>query len=91
MSMMTGLWYITKGWNPLFDCFDCQVHNFTIKPENKKPLYGDLKYSVKKDLDCKPGECEYLPREVFQSFAQDPHNKGHLVNHNNTVEELHYA
>eukprot|EP00440_Ansanella_granifera_P047258 gb/GFBE01051183.1/.p1 GENE.gb/GFBE01051183.1/~~gb/GFBE01051183.1/.p1 ORF type:complete len:299 (+),score=58.40 gb/GFBE01051183.1/:1-897(+) len=91
LYMMQGVWYITKGWNPLFDCFDCQVHTFSLKPKTTKPLYGDLKYSVKKNLGCAAGECSYLQREVFQSFAQDPHHKGHLVNHNNTVEELNYS
>eukprot|EP00928_Gymnodinium_smaydae_P023649 TRINITY_DN19436_c0_g1_i1.p1 TRINITY_DN19436_c0_g1~~TRINITY_DN19436_c0_g1_i1.p1 ORF type:complete len:302 (-),score=44.69 TRINITY_DN19436_c0_g1_i1:270-1142(-) len=91
MKMMKGQWYITKGWNPLFDCFDCQVHHFSIKPDDKKPLHGDLKYSVKKDLNCTLGQCEYLSREVFQSFSQDPASPGHLINHNNTVEELHYS
>lgn len=92
LSSLTGVWYITKGWSPLFDCFDCQVHNFTYDASLAKPLLGDLKYSVKKDLSCKaPEKCEYLQREVHQSFAQDPGNAGHLINHNNTAEELHYA
>ena len=47
---LTGVWYITRGLNSLFDCFDCQVHNFSYNPEVEpytKPLHGDLKYNVK--------------------------------------------
>merc|ERR1719401_790304 len=42
-------------------------------------------------MNCKPGECKYISREVFQSFNQDARNKAHLMNHHNTAEELHYA
>ena len=34
---LIGVWYITRGLNPRFDCFDCQVHNFTFNA-NEKPL-----------------------------------------------------
>ncbi|CAE8629294.1 unnamed protein product [Polarella glacialis] len=89
-ASMKGTWYITRGWNPLFDCFDCQVHTFTFEPTAAKPLVGDLKYSVKSDLSC-TSNCAYLPREVHQSFSQDSGNSGHLENHNNTLEEMHYS
>ena len=92
-SSLTGVWYITRGLNPLFDCFDCQVHNFTYDPQTdpvSKPLHGDLKYNVKVDLNCS-SDCKYLPREVHQSFAQDPSSRGHLINHNNSLAEMHYA
>jgi hypothetical protein len=29
MSMFKGRWYITAGYNPLFDIFDCQVGGLT--------------------------------------------------------------
>ena len=32
-----------------------------------------------------------MPREVFQSFSQDPQNEGHLMNYNNTLAEMHYS
>ncbi|CAK9007305.1 Violaxanthin de-epoxidase [Durusdinium trenchii] len=91
LQSLTGTWYITKGWNKLFDCFDCQVHHFSLQG-GPKPLQGDLKYSVKKDLNCTGtvSHCEYLPREVHQSFAQDPANPMHLINHNNSAKEMHY-
>ena len=93
-SSLTGVWYITRGLNPLFDCYDCQVHNFTYDtkalPMNK-PLHGDLKYNVKVDLNCTGQACTYLAREVHQSFSQDPNVAAHLENHNNSLAELHYS
>ena len=93
-SALTGVWYITRGLNPHFDCFDCQVHNFTYEPAIApagKPLHGDLKYNVKVDLNCTGSDCSYLAREVFQSFGQDPNVAAHLENHNNSLAELHYS
>ncbi|CAJ1336982.1 unnamed protein product [Effrenium voratum] len=90
LSTLTGTWYVTRGWNPLFDCFDCQVHEFALQ-QGEKPLAGYLRYAVKKDLKCGAPHCEYLPREVHQSFAQDPQKPRHLVNHNNSAEEMHYS
>ena len=90
---LVGVWYITRGLNPRFDCFDCQVHNFTYNPKESpvtKPLHGDLKYNVKVDLNC-TDDCKYVPREVHQSFSQDTHNPGHLMNYNNTLAEMHYS
>ena len=90
---LVGLWYITRGLNNLFDCFDCQVHNFSYNPNIKpfaKPLHGDLKYNVKVNLNCTE-DCKYLPREVFQSFSQDSQIPGHLMNHNNSLAEMHYS
>lgn len=90
LENMVGNWYITKGWNKLFDCFDCQVHAFSMKG-GPKPLYGDMKYSVKKDLNCQAPNCEYMGRNVFQTFEQDPANSAHFINHNNSIDELHFA
>lgn len=50
-------------------------------------LLDSHRYSVKKDLNCSAPNCEYLPREVHQSFAQDPQNPLHLVNHNNSAKD----
>jgi violaxanthin de-epoxidase len=95
-ASLTGVWYITRGFNRQFDCYDCQVHNFTYAPEvapMSKPLHGDLKYNVKVDLNCSEGSanCTYLAREVHQSFGQDPSVPAHLENHNNSLAELHYS
>ena len=86
-----GEWYITKGYNRLFDCFDCQHHRFRIEPGQAKPLMGDLSYFVKRNLNCRPPQCDYLPREVHQGFSQDPKNPAHLLNHNNSIAEMHYS
>ena len=93
LAELGGEWFITRGWNPMFDCFDCQHHNFTLGASSEaKPLHGDLKYRVKMDLECTYPNCTYLQREVFQSFAQpDPAVQGHLTNHNNSLAELHYS
>jgi len=93
LTALAGEWYITRGRNVMFDCFDCQHHNFTLgTTSDPKPLHGDLKYLVKKDLNCTYPDCDYLQREVFQSFAQpDMALQGHLTNHNNSLEELHYS
>lgn len=85
-----GSWYITRGWNELFDCFDCQHHQFVLNTSSVKPLQGALKYDVKVNLSCTEN-CSYLPREVFQSFSQVPNETYHLQNHNNTLAEMHYA
>lgn len=88
-----GVWYITRGHNPLFDCFDCQKHTFSLVPTDPtgKVLHGDLGYLVKEDLNCIAPDCNYLPRLVRQSWNQDQALPAHLINHNNTIEEMHYA
>jgi hypothetical protein len=30
-SQLSGDWYIVRGFNPLYDCFDCQVSSFAAK------------------------------------------------------------
>lgn len=89
---LIGKWYITRGFNTLFDCFDCQVHNFSYdsRPSVSKPLIGDLKWNVKKNLSCTEN-CEYFSREVLQTFSQDVHLPGHLMNYNNSIAEMHYS
>ena len=84
-------WYVTRGHNPLFDCFDCQVHDFSIVTNTQKSLHGHLAYLVKEDLNCTAPDCHYLPRAVDQAWSTDPSNSAHLLNHNNTLAEMHYA
>ena len=88
-----GVWYVTRGLNRLFDCFDCQVHNFSVHPADpaNKTLHGALKYKVREDLNCTPPACPYIDRVVRQGFAQDPAVPAHLINHNNTLAEMHYS
>ena len=28
---LNGSWYVVKGWNPIYDCFDCQVSTFNVQ------------------------------------------------------------
>jgi len=30
-SKLDGLWYVVKGFNPLYDCYDCQMMTYEIK------------------------------------------------------------
>ena len=49
LSMMEGSWYIVKGLNPIYDCFDCQItrffpdHSQQIVHVNEKFLVHSLK------------------------------------------------
>lgn len=63
-------WYITLGLNPLFDCFDCQHHTFSINSTatatpGGKPLVGALRYKVRQDLNCTPGKTVQKERMVL--------------------------
>ena len=37
--------YISAGYNPAFDTFDCQLHNFESPADNK--LVGKLQWRIK--------------------------------------------
>ncbi|EOD38154.1 hypothetical protein EMIHUDRAFT_200654 [Emiliania huxleyi CCMP1516] len=92
LAAFEGDWWVTRGLNPIFDCFDCQRHTFSLGAAGEpKRLHGALRYSVKRDLHCSfPQRCEYVRREVNQSFAQS-NATGHLANHGNPPAQLHYA
>ena len=30
-SLLNGDWYVNRGFNPLYDCYDCQVLTFNVK------------------------------------------------------------
>ena len=90
---LVGLWYITRGLNNLLLFYRLSSTQLFIQSKHKairKPLHGDLKYNVKVNLNCTE-DCKYLPREVFQSFSQDSQIPGHLMNHNNSLAEMHYS
>mmetsp|Transcript_40244 Transcript_40244/g.84399 ORF Transcript_40244/g.84399 Transcript_40244/m.84399 type:complete len:280 (-) Transcript_40244:433-1272(-) len=91
LEEFVGKWYITRGLNPLFDCFDCQVHRFDLNRTLLKPLRADMRYLVKEDLKCMHPDCTYLPRRVHQAFVGDTSENAHLINHNNGRAESHYA
>ncbi|KAG9139481.1 hypothetical protein Leryth_026362 [Lithospermum erythrorhizon] len=75
----TGKWYISSGLNPIFDTFDCQLHEFHT--ESGK-LVGNLSWRIKT-----PDE-GFFTRTAVQKFVQDPTYPGILYNHDN--EFLHY-
>ncbi|EFJ12748.1 hypothetical protein SELMODRAFT_123552, partial [Selaginella moellendorffii] len=76
----TGTWYITSGLNPLFDLYDCQVHEFSASP-NK--LTGKLTWRVTTP------DGGFITRDATQNFVQkNPKRPGVLSNHDN--EYLNY-
>ncbi|KAH6554542.1 hypothetical protein KP509_1Z326600 [Ceratopteris richardii] len=75
----TGNWYITSGYNPTFDTFDCQLHEFSASP---KKLTGKLSWRIKTP------DGGFFTRSTVQNFVQDPQQPGILYNHDN--EFLHY-
>lgn len=79
ISDFTGKWYITSGLNPIFDTFDCQLHEFHV--ESGK-LVGNLSWRVRTP------DTGFLTRSTMQKFMQDPSLPGALYNHGN--EFLHY-
>ncbi|XP_020599069.1 violaxanthin de-epoxidase, chloroplastic-like [Phalaenopsis equestris] len=79
MSDFNGKWYITRGLNPTFDTFDCQLHEFHV--ESGK-LIGNISWRVRTP------DGGFLARSTLQRFVQDPSQPGILYNHDN--EYLHY-
>ncbi|KAJ8648858.1 hypothetical protein MRB53_001881 [Persea americana] len=79
ISDFTGKWYITSGLNPIFDTFDCQLHEFHM--ESGK-LIGNLSWRVRTP------DTGFFTRSAVQKFVQDPSLPGALYNHGN--EYLHY-
>ncbi|XP_002987036.2 violaxanthin de-epoxidase, chloroplastic [Selaginella moellendorffii] len=76
----TGTWYITSGLNPLFDLYDCQVHEFSASPHK---LTGKLTWRVTTP------DGGFITRNAMQNFVQkNPKRPGVLSNHDN--EYLNY-
>lgn len=79
MNDFIGKWYITRGLNPTFDVFDCQLHEFHT--EGNK-LVGSLTWRIGTP------DGGFFTRSAVQKFVQDPKYPGILYNHDN--EYLHY-
>lgn len=62
VSQFQGRWYITAGYNKLFDCFDCQEHYFT-SPEPGK-LFGNIQWRIPRS------DGDFLERATVQRFLQ---------------------
>lgn len=80
LNNFQGIWNITAGHNPLFDIFDCQVHNFQVPTIGQ--LEGQLGWRINKP------DGDFIERRTVQRFKQDPSNPAILYNHDN--EYLHY-
>ncbi|KAM3359579.1 violaxanthin de-epoxidase, chloroplastic [Capsicum galapagoense] len=79
MKDFSGKWFITRGLNPTFDVFDCQLHEFHTE-ENK--LVGNLTWRIRTP------DGGFFTRSAMQKFVQDPKYPGILYNHDN--DYLHY-
>ncbi|KAH9321407.1 hypothetical protein KI387_016046, partial [Taxus chinensis] len=75
----SGRWYISGGLNPLFDTYDCQVHEFYPTSKN---LIGKLSWRISTP------DGGFFTRHAIQRFLQDYSQPGVLYNHDN--EYLHY-
>ncbi|KAK3097351.1 hypothetical protein FSP39_008929 [Pinctada imbricata] len=45
LDMMEGSWYIVKGLNPIYDCFDCQITRF-YKGDSQSMLKVNEKFEI---------------------------------------------
>jgi hypothetical protein len=57
-----GRWYITAGYNKLFDTFDCQEHYF-MNPEPGK-MFGKIQWRIQRS------DGDFIERETVQRFLQ---------------------
>ena len=62
ISQFQGRWYITAGYNKLFDIFDCQEHFFT-NPEPGK-IFGKIQWRIQQPSG------DFLERSTVQRFIQ---------------------
>lgn len=74
LSDFSGKWYITRGLNPTFDAFDCQLHEFHV--ESGK-LIGNISWRIQTP------DGGFFTRSAVQRFVQDPLQSGILYNHDN--------
>ncbi|XP_078447174.1 non-photochemical quenching 1 [Wolffia australiana] len=79
ISDFNGKWFISSGLNPIFDAFDCQLHEFHVESDR---LVGNITWRIR-TLDG-----GFFTRSAVQKFVQDPSQPGILYNHDN--EYLHY-
>jgi hypothetical protein len=50
-AMMRGTWFVAAGWNPAFDCFECQRHEF-FDPDissSDKAFDATFSYRIQRD------------------------------------------
>lgn len=80
LNNFQGRWFITAGFNTLFDIFPCQEHFFKV-PEPSK-LTAEINWRVPK------GGGDFIQRQSIQNFVQNPDSPSILSNRGN--EYLHY-
>lgn len=68
-DLLMGDWYIVAGFNPLYDCFDCQVSTYSIKD-------GKLDYSALFNMPAANGT-EIWPTD--EMLGDDQSTPGHMV------------
>lgn len=79
IANFNGKWFITRGLNPTFDTFDCQLHEFHTESDK---LLGNITWRIRTP------DGGFFTRSTMQRFVQDPKQPGILYNHDN--EYLHY-
>jgi violaxanthin de-epoxidase len=62
VSKFKGRWYITAGYNKLFDTFDCQEHYFDNPDPGK--LFAKIQWRINKTGG------DFLERSTVQRFIQ---------------------
>eukprot|EP01023_Acetabularia_acetabulum_P067141 TRINITY_DN9197_c0_g1_i1.p1 TRINITY_DN9197_c0_g1~~TRINITY_DN9197_c0_g1_i1.p1 ORF type:complete len:424 (-),score=61.91 TRINITY_DN9197_c0_g1_i1:430-1701(-) len=75
-----GRWYITAGYNQLFDTFDCQEHFFAVPQPGR--LFAKINWRIDKP------DNDFIQRSTMQRFVQQSDNPALLQNRGN--EYLHY-
>jgi VDE lipocalin domain len=64
LSQFQGRWYITAGYNKLFDTFDCQEHYFMSPDNDPRKVYGKIQWRINRPNG------DFLERSTVQRFVQ---------------------
>ncbi|XP_064605742.1 uncharacterized protein LOC135470636 [Liolophura sinensis] len=81
LADIQGPWYIVKGKNPIYDCFDCQISTYTS---------GSLPYrgSVREQYDARTVNGSVRRLEVTETVIQRNPMNGGVLNFNSTQDGL---
>ena len=64
LSNFQGRWYITAGYNKLFDTFDCQEHYFSSPRDEPNKVFGKIQWRIGKP------DGDFIERDTVQRFVQ---------------------
>jgi violaxanthin de-epoxidase len=64
LSKFQGRWYITAGYNKLFDTFDCQEHYFSSPVDEPGKVFGKIQWRINKP------DGDFIERSTVQRFVQ---------------------